>query len=231
LLGVSLALCRVRLAPRLWLLVLLAGLLASPALATISMSRMRFASTLLLLPVVCEGLAALRRPGSSIPGPLRKACAACLLLASLTLCFVFLRPAFKHFVVPSGHYGALISACSHIGLMPPDTVNTLLFRRGPSGPQTIGLDMASAPSVSVVGQPNNRKVLIELPQPNQFRSVIVHAKAGEPLLLKWFVPGRDLAATTEFAPGAFSCEWRPTGLPDVSVKTGINYKKDIWSGQ
>ena len=231
LLGVSVALFRARLAPRLWLLILLSALLASPALATISVSRMRFASTLLLLPVACEGLRALHRFSSCLPGQFRKTGAASLVLASLALCFVFLRLTLEHFVVPSAHYGTLVRAFSRVGLMQPYTFDTLLVRRGPAGPQAVGLNLISVPSVSLIGQPENRQVLFDLSRPNPALQVFVRTEAGEPIRLPWALPRQGQTATTVFVPGAFSCDWLPTGLSDFQVKVqGSNYRKAVWHG-
>ena len=229
LLGLSAALWQTRKGEPFWLLLVLAGLLVLPALATISVSRMRFASTVLLFPVACAGLGSLLHAASQVLGWRPRCGALALFLAGSAASLFYLRLSLEHFVVPSAHYAPLIRALSHVGLVRPETYDTLSVRRLPNGPAAVGVGLEQAPGVSLIGQKGARRVKLSLPASGQPALLLLRAQSAEPFALSWFNPGTGQSASLPFVPGAFSCDWRETGLPGIQAAVrGVNYAKGDW---
>ncbi len=220
-LGTAAALLMPRKPPRLWLLLAAAAALLLPALATISVSRMRFASTLLLFPVACQGLAALC--ADAWP-PLRRA-ATIALFAVACVCGIFqLRLSLQHFVVPSTHYAPLIRALARLRLAPPETYDTFLVRRDPHGPARVGVSLEATPGAEFVGQERARRVMLPL-LPGRDAMLLLRVRNASELRLGWLDPD-GASGETRHAAGDFHCQWQPTGVPGVHAAIrGVNYSK------
>jgi len=216
---------------RYWILIAAAILLIIPALITISLSRMRFASTLLILPVCAHGLSGLRHYREFFASKTRVIGAALLLIASLGVSLHFYRLTMLNFTIPSAQYTPIIKFFSRIGFMQPYTFDTFSLTRDASGPNRVALKLPRHPENSLNDRPELSEMLIPLPSPNQIKPMIISSKLGEPVELLWSHPQLSEVPPMIIEPGNLSKEWMPTGIPGLFLKTdGANYRKGIWKG-
>ncbi len=218
-LGSAAALLAPRKPPRFWLLLTAAALLVLPALATISVSRMRFASTLLLMPCACHGFAALRSAGWT-----RRAAAAALFAAACACGLWQTRLSLRHFTVPSTHYAPLIRALARLRLAPPETYDTITVRRGAGGPDRVGVSLERAPGAEFISQERARRVMLPLPQ-GRGATLLLRSRNAQEMRLRWQGPDGS-RGETRLMPGRFDCRWHDTGVPGVRAAVrGVNYSK------
>lgn len=224
--GVSFGVWRRKASPSRWLLLSLAAALVVPALVTISVSRMRFTSTVLLLPLACEGLAALGRRDKSVLPPACRWGACGTLLISLWLCLLFCKRTAPHFFVPSAQYTPLVRVLSRLGFMLPETYDTFRLRNTGKRPRDVLVSLANWPQTRFVTDPAARAKVYRLSPSVEAPKIPVATVLGEPARLEFSVLPAAGVFPFEISAANLSTAWRATGLEGVEVKVhGLNFWK------
>ena len=203
--------------PCQWFLLVIALALAAPAVFSISNSRMRFTSTVLVLPMATAGLVALRYQLFRLKHlPRARLVAGVLTLVLMALLSILAaNTSAKYYFCPSSFYSGLVRPLSLISSLPPMVYDTVSFTTSDRTSKTLRVELLSAEPGDAGGARLGTSVLFDMPAGRAVMRLASHAKGPTVVRISEMSTGQQVVL-----PIADRHAWRqdlPTGLP------GLNY--------